>query len=131
MQKFLLLTILLLLTPLPRAQSPQVTLKSAKTTCIKMLYGSDKDAAAAKSELKKWGRYKVLEDCSKSDLNLWIAAGSPAKEGACHVTVQAITQDQQVLWSGTRDCKGSTPPVVAQLVRKLRTETGKGSTAKK
>lgn len=130
MQKSFLLLLCFLAMPI-WAQNSQVTLKSAKTTCIKLLYGREKDVAAAKSELTKWGHFKVTDDCSKSDLNLWIAAGSPAKEGACHVTVQAINQNQQVLWSDTRDCKGATPPVVAQLVRKLRSDMARRSTAKK
>jgi hypothetical protein len=104
-----------------QAQVP-ATLISAKTTCIKLLYGSSHDTAAAKNELRKWGHYKLLNDCSKADMSLWIAAGSPAKEHVCHVTVQAIAPNQQVLWSETRDCKGTTPPTVAQLVRRLRAD---------
>jgi hypothetical protein len=123
MQKPFILLLVLQVAWLGSAQAQiPATLASAKTTCIKLLYGSSHDTAAAKAELRKWGRYKLLHDCSKADMSLWIAAGSPAKEHVCHVTVQAIAPNQQVLWSQTRDCKGTTPPAVAQLVRRLRAD---------
>jgi hypothetical protein len=104
-----------------QAQSPD-TLGSAKTTCIKLLHGSRQDTAAARAELKKWDRFKLLDDCAKADVSIWIAAGSPVKEHVCRVTMQAIGPDQRVLWSQTRNCKGTTPPMVAQLVRRLRAD---------
>jgi hypothetical protein len=104
-----------------QAQNPD-TLGSARSACIKLLHGSARDAASAKAELRKWGRFKLVDDCAKADISLWIAAGSPAKEHVCHVTVQAIAPNQQLLWSQSRDCKGTTPPVVAQLVRRLRAD---------
>lgn len=104
-----------------QAQHPE-TLASAKSACIKLLHGSSRDIAAATSELKKWGRFKLVDDCTRADISIWIATGSPAKEHVCRATVQAIARDQRVLWSQTRDCKGTTPPVVAQLVRRLRAD---------
>lgn len=124
MKKFCLL-LLILGAPIwagaAQAQGPD-TLASAKTTCIKLLHGSARDTAAANAELKKWDRFKLLDDCAKADFTLWIAAGSPAKEHLCRVTLQAISPDQRVLWSQTGDCKGTTPPMVAQLVRRLRAD---------
>lgn len=98
------------------------TLASAKSACIKLLHGSARDAASAKAELKKWGRFKLVDDCTRADISIWITTGSPAKEHVCRATIQAIAQDQRVLWSQTRNCKGTTPPVVAQLVRRLRAD---------
>jgi hypothetical protein len=131
MKTFSLLLLASLLQLCAFAQAAKKTPPSpAKTTCIKLLNGSSKDAAAARAELKKSTRFKLVEDCAKSDMSIWISTGSPAAENLCRATVQALGPDQSVLWSDTRTCKTNSPATVALLVRHMLIDLSTKKTAK-
>jgi hypothetical protein len=98
--------------------------ESRKTACIKLLTGSQKDAAAAEAEIRKSTKFSLAEDCSRADMTVWISAGSPAMENLCRATVQAIGTDQKILWTQTRTCKATTAPAVAQMTRRMLLDLG-------
>lgn len=102
-------------------------LRSAKTGCIKMLNGSPRDQAAARRELRSWGQFKLLDNCSGADVAVWVSAKHSQVEGVCGAIVQVLgTSDNSILWSGTKSCSTRTDVAVGQLVRKLRQDVTPG-----
>jgi len=123
-----LLFIAMLLAPLVGARAKQdsaahARLLSAKTACLHLGNGSDKDLAEARRELKTWGRFKLVDDCSSSDVAIWITARYVPEAEICGaiVQVQGIS-DKAILWTGNKHCKTKTDEVVGQLVRQLRAD---------
>jgi hypothetical protein len=120
---FMVLTLLVSDSVLAQA-AKKTAADPAKTACIKLLNGSQKDVAAVEAELKKSSHFKLAESCARSDMSIWISVGSPAVENLCRATVQALGPDQKILWSETRHCKSGSQASVALLTRRLLADLG-------
>ena len=130
-----LLSFAMLLAPLAFARAssaPTVSprLLSAKTGCIHMLHGTDKDMAEARKELKNWGRYKLVDECSKAEVTILIIARYSREVETCGAVVQVQdTANQAILWTGNQKCKTRTDVVVGHILRSLRAEVTKADVA--
>lgn len=128
-----LLSFVMLLVPLSLAWAKDAStvsprLIAAKTACIHMLHGTDKDTAAARKELKTWGRYKLVDECSKSDVTFLVIARYAPEVDTCGAIVQAQgTSDSAILWTGNEKCKTRTDLVVGRIIRELRAEVNKAA----
>ena len=126
-----LLSFAMLLAPLACAQAKQAAtvsprLLAAKTACIHMLHGTDKDTAAARKELRNWGRYKLVDECSQSDVTFLVIARYAPEVDTCGAIVQAQgTSDSAILWTGNAKCKTRTDIIVGRIMRDLRAEVNK------
>ena len=97
-------------------------LLSARTACLEMVKGYDRVLDETKKELKKWGRFKVVEDCPKADVIVWSSSRNSAREHYCRATVQVLgASDRAVLWSRSRSCDiVSNPTTYETVVRLIR-----------
>ena len=126
-----LLSIAMLLAPLACARAQEAStvpprLLSAKTACIHMIHGTYKDMRAARKELKNWGHYKLVEECSKADLTVHVIARYAPEVDACGAVVQVQdTADNAILWTGNQKCKTRPDVVVSHIFRDLRKEVTK------
>jgi hypothetical protein len=106
-----------------KANPAGARLVSAKTACIKLANGSQEDLATARRELKKWGRFKVVESCPQADVAVWLASRNLPAADICGATLQVLgAQDNAVLWTGSMRCKTKTSPLVIRLIRQLKTD---------
>lgn len=123
-----LLFIAILLAPLVGARAKQdstsnARLLSAKTACMHLGNGTDKDLEEARRELKSWGRFKLVDNCSAADVAIWITARYVPEAEICGAILQVqASSDHSILWTANKHCKTKPDVVVGQLVRQLRAD---------
>lgn len=123
-----LLFLAMLLAPLASARARQDStsngrLLSARTVCIHLGNGTDKDLAEARRQFKSWGRFKLVDNCSAADLAIWVTARYIPEADVCGAILQVqAASDHAILWTANKHCKTKTDVVVGQLVRQLRAD---------
>ncbi len=119
-------------TPGPKASAKKAAaakavlperLLAAKTMCINPMQSSAADAGEARTELKAWGRFTLVDDCAQADIALWINARFLPANEVCHTVAQIFANSNKaILWSQAASCTKSTKGTVKALVQHLRKE---------